>query len=291
MNSTFNINFNMNRKKPYYTQKFRPEWKNNSLLKDWIEEVEDSTLVRCKFCKSSMSARLADLSAHALTKKHIKSSEPFSCARQTKLPYQSISNDMKLKAATLEANLSLFINSHCAISSIDHLSEVIKLCLKGNNITDHVQLHRTKCTAILKNIIYPYFKSNLKEDIGSSVYSLLLDESTDISVNKQLGVCIIYYSELKKSIVSTFLNLIELESGTAVSVIKGIKQTLSIYELDILNMRGIGCDNASVMVGQHSGVFALLQKEVQHLVLVRCICHSIQLAVSAAVSNSLPDYF
>jgi len=92
-----------------------------------------------------MSARLADLSAHAHTKKHIKSSEPFSCARQTRLSFQSISNDTKLKAATLEANLFLFINSHCAISSIDHLSEVIKLCLKSNNITDHVQLHRTKC--------------------------------------------------------------------------------------------------------------------------------------------------
>lgn len=134
------------------------------------------------------------------------------------------------------------------------------MCLKGNNVTDHVQLHRTKCTGILKNMIYPYFKSNLKENIGSSVYSLLLDESTDISVNKQLGASIIYYSEFKKSIISTFLNLIELESGTAVSVIKGIKRILLLYELDILNMRGIGCDNASVMVGQHSGVFALLQK-------------------------------
>lgn len=55
-------------------------------------------------------------------------------------------------------------------------------------------------------------------------------------------------------------------------------------------MQGIGCDNASVMVGQHSGVFALLKKEIQHLVLVRCICHSVQLAVSAAVTYSLPDY-
>lgn len=65
--------------------------------------------------------------------------------------------------------MSLFVNSHCAISSVDHLSELIKLCFKGNN----VQLYRTKCTGILRNIIFPYFKTNLKEDIGSSVYSLL----------------------------------------------------------------------------------------------------------------------
>ncbi|CAI6365618.1 unnamed protein product [Macrosiphum euphorbiae] len=279
----------MNRKSPY-PQKFREKWKNNVLLKDWIEEVEEKTLVKCKFCKSTMSARLADLSAHAHTKKHLKSSEPFSCNRQNKLPFKAVSNDTKLKSATLEANMSLFVNSHCAISSVDHLSELIKLCFKGNNVADYVQLHRTKCTGILRNIIFPYFKINLKEDIGSSVYSLLLDESTDISVIKQLGVCIIYYSQSKKSIVTTFLSLIELESGTAVSVVKGVKECILMYDLNILNMQGIGCDNASVMVGQHSGVFTLLKKEVQHLVLVRCICHSVQLAVSAAVSNYLPDY-
>lgn len=48
-----------------------------------------------------------------------------------------------------------------------------------------------------------------------------------------------------------------------------------MYNLNILNMRVIGCDNASVMVSQHSGVFTLLQEEVRHLVLVRCMCHSI----------------
>lgn len=147
-------------------------------------------------------------------------------------------------------------------------------------------MHRTKCTGILKNIIYPYFQNNLKEDIGTSVYSLLLDESTDISVKKQLGVCIIYYSEFKKSIVSTFLNVIELDSGTAVSMVEGIKQSLLAYELNIQNVRGIGCDNASVMVGQHSGVCVLLKNEVKHLILLRCMRHSIQLAVS----NNLPDH-
>ncbi|KAF0760446.1 Uncharacterized protein FWK35_00017198 [Aphis craccivora] len=212
----------MNRKTPY-PQKFRPGMKNNSLLKDWIEEVEDKTL-------STMSARIADLSAHAHTEKHLKSAEPFSCARQGKLPFQAISNDIKLKAATLEANMSLLVNS--------------------NTVADHVQLHRTKCTGILKNIIFPYFKSNLNEDIGSSVYSLLLDESTDISVVKQLGYAL--------------SSTLKLESGSAVSVVKALTESLLMYDLNILNMQGITCDNASVMVGQHS--------------------------VSAAVSNSLPDY-
>lgn len=55
-------------------------------------------------------------------------------------------------------------------------------------------------------------------------------------------------------------------------------------------MRGIGCDNASVMTGKDNGVYALLKKEVNHLVLVICVNHSIQLAVTVAATKVLPDH-
>lgn len=44
-----------------------------------------------------MYARLVDLYAHANTKKHVKSSETFSSAQQTKLPFYSVLNDTQLK--------------------------------------------------------------------------------------------------------------------------------------------------------------------------------------------------
>lgn len=101
----------------------------------------------------------------------------------------------------------------------------------------------TEYTGSINNIMFPYFKTNLKEDIGQNVLSILLDESTDIGVHKQLGVCIVYYSEIQKTIVSTFLNMIELEAGNAVSLFIGLKHILSVYSLDLQNIRGMGCDN------------------------------------------------
>lgn len=47
-------------------------------------------------------------------------------------------------------------------------------------------------------------------------------------------------------------------------------------------MRGVGTDNASVMVGINNGVYQKLKSEVNNLVLIPCVCHSIQLAVSSA---------
>jgi len=44
------------------------------------------------------------------------------------------------------------------------------------------------------------------------------------------------------------------------------------------------------MVGQHNGVYAKLSKEIKHIILIRCVCYSIQLAVSTTASEVLPDY-
>lgn len=89
-------------------------------------------------------------------------------------------------------------------------------------------------------------------------------------------------------IVSTFLGLIHVENGTAECIVQGIKDLLSSVKLKLTNLQGIGTDDASAMVGVNAGGYAILKKEAPHLVLVRCVCHSLQLAVSKATENTLP---
>jgi len=50
-----------------------------------------------------------------------------------------------------------------------------------------MKLHRTKCTNIIKNVLAIHFVEDLRIDIEDSKFSLLLNESTDISVAKLLG--------------------------------------------------------------------------------------------------------
>lgn len=53
---------------------------------------------------------------------------------------------------------------------------------------------------------------------------------------------------------------------------------------------GIGTDNASVMAGINNGVFKILKEEynLHHLIFKKCVCHSIQLAVSHASQETIP---
>ncbi|KAM8701643.1 hypothetical protein ACLKA7_001852, partial [Drosophila subpalustris] len=66
-----------------------------------------------------------------------------------------------------------------------------------------------------------------EEDIGDAKYSLLLDESTDISVCKILGVAINYFSSTRSVMVSTFLSLVPLEEGYSESIVNSLSQRLS----------------------------------------------------------------
>ncbi|XP_044570417.1 uncharacterized protein LOC6493163 isoform X3 [Drosophila ananassae] len=270
--------------KVLYTQKFRDAWLQASEFKAWIRKDEtDLTKAYCSYCKCSIKTKLFDLRAHAETKKHISASSCFS--QSNKISFSR----MPKKQTEQEAALCLFIAEHTAIAQIDHLS---RLCVHNFGACPSaakIRLGRTKCTSIINNVLAQHFDEDLTADIGDSNYSLLLDESTDVSVTKLVGVAINYFSVKCGAIVSTFLSLIPIESGDAVSIAEGVRQELVRLKININKMVGIGTDNASVMTGVKRSVYTELKKDVPSLILIKCVCHSVQLSVNHACAKCLPD--
>lgn len=201
---------------------------------------------------------------------------------QLQIPFKSVKvSDIQKE----EGRLALFTAAHTSLKIIDHLGLVVNHAHRDDC---KIRLHRTKCSNILRNVISPHFIEGLRSDLKNQQYSLLLDESTDIAVHKYLGIVIIYYSNTLKKIVSTFLDLVELEECNADGIVAAIKKTLKKFNLPLENLMGIGTDNAAVMTGINNGVYAKLKSSLPHLILVRCLCHSLQLAVSAAAKEFLP---
>ncbi|XP_077276673.1 zinc finger protein 862-like isoform X1 [Temnothorax americanus] len=143
------------------------------------------------------------------------------------------------------------------------------LHFKDSQAVKRMKMHRTKCSEIIKNVLGPYFNNELLSDIGNGKYSLLLDESNDVSVNKLLGIVIIYYSDKQGKTISSFLALTKLEICNAEGIVNALKKTLEEMKLDLQNLLAIGTDNASVMVGINNGVYAKLKAEVLSLILIR----------------------
>ncbi|XP_045104381.1 uncharacterized protein LOC123499914 [Portunus trituberculatus] len=182
----------------------------------------------------------------------------------------------------------LFIAEHCSLRVVDHLSELCKVRFADSKGCKDFKLKRTKCSAIVCNVLAPHFSSDLKDDIGDQKFSLLIDESNDITVTKLLGIAIRFYSRSKKKIVVTFLDLVELPDCDSTGICDALKRSLKNSGLELQKLTAIGTDNASVMTGVNSGVYAKLKTEVPHLILIKCVCHSLQLAVSHATAQCLP---
>lgn len=103
-----------------------------------------------------------------------------------------------------------------------------------------------------------------------------------------LGIVIIYHSKTKKEVISTFLCLTEIESANADFISKTIIAELKTYNLVLSNLLEIGTDNASAIVGKHQSVYVELKKLVPNLVLIKCVCHSIQLSVTRSWKKTMP---
>lgn len=84
---------------------------------------------------------------------------------------------------------------HSALLTMDHLGEVIARNAKGSKL-GNIRMHRTKCTKILTNVVSPALKEELIADVQGKKFSLIVDETTDVSTEKQLCV-IVRYSTAK----------------------------------------------------------------------------------------------
>lgn len=258
-------------KKAPYEQKFRPLWLNDPCLKNWLTVVETTQgqKAKCKHCNTYLTNRYAALKLHSESQKHKSLVKIIVGRTQQKIPFKPYTDiDLNLQKAA-EAQIALYVTCHSSINACDHLNNICKKSFKNHTAADNLQIHRTKCTNIIKNVFAPHFVKDLDDDLKDMPYSLLIDESTDVSVTKYLGIVIIYYSKILKQVVETFLDMPELPECNAEAIVTTLKDNLLKHNLKIKNLRGLGTDNASVMVGVNNGVYAKLKEDAPNLVLVR----------------------
>lgn len=242
----------------------------------------------CKLCVSPLRAHKTDLEKHMKTKTHKDKEIRFSKTQPKLASFGYSSNkDTLSNEKIMDIKMSTYIAAHSSIRSIDHLSEVLKTCGIGSPL-ENIQLHRSKCSAIIKNVLEPAMLKELLEEVGNQSYSIILDESTDLTTEKYMAYCIRYYNSKLEKIVVDFLGFQEVFEATANALHKCFKSFLSEIGLNLKNLIAIGTDGASNLCGKNHSLFTLLQADIPHLQLLKCVCHSLSLCASKA-STELPS--
>lgn len=182
----------------------------------------------------------------------------------------------------------MFVAEHnLALSVMDHLPKLIMSAFPDSEIAKQIKCGRKRTTKLLTKVIAPYNAQCIADQIRSGTpYSLIIDETTDISSAKCLAIVLRFNQNGQTR--DRFLQLVEMENLEAVAILNAVKKVLKEHNLPFNNMIAFAADNASVMMGKTGGVRGLLLKELPHLFVLGCICHSFALC-SEAACEELPS--
>ena len=122
----------------------------------------------------------------------------------------------------------------------------------------------------------------------SQFFSVLADETTDVSTTEQLSICVRFvettHSQIKVRV--EFLGFVAITSTTGESIAKAILSILDKLGLDVYLLHGQGYDGASNMSGKFRGVQAIVKSRVPSAVYLHCRAHSLNLAIVHSCDNS-----
>jgi hypothetical protein len=194
-----------------YFKQYRKDWEDLPECKNWLSGEGDTA--HCKLCKADLRPHLADLKKHALGKKHLSfvQAKNFQPAVSLFKPLEDLPTNKKRR---MELRIALQTAVCASFRSLDSLGSILEQELGRGCF----QMRRTKCIALVKKVLGPHFQDELKKDIQKTPFSFLIDESTDVSTSKLLGVSIRYFSKSVNKVVSTFLSLVEVEQSDAVAL-------------------------------------------------------------------------
>ncbi|KAJ8365182.1 hypothetical protein SKAU_G00140130 [Synaphobranchus kaupii] len=92
------------------------------------------------------------------------------------------------------------------------------------------------------------------KDISASVaIGLEVDETTDVSVKKQLDVHV-RCMDKEGLLYSQFLDLVTVSDGRADTIVKAIREVLTKKNIPTQKIYSLGTDGAAVMTGRFKGV-------------------------------------
>ncbi|XP_034938252.1 uncharacterized protein [Chelonus insularis] len=236
-------------------QKFRSEWLSESDFSTWlIPDKSDIYKATCILCKTSMKAEICVIRTHAKGQTHMRNIS--GTKKQTPITTfteSNINNNSNNSVHRAEIKLCGFLSKHnLSFKIMDHLGPLLKSCFPDSQIAQKIQMKSTKSSAIVKNVIVVSEKEYLANKLKNNKFSILVDESTDISAIKALCIVIRFYDCEASNIVSRFWDLCQVfsdtnlvDAATAEHLFNIVKLSFDEYQIPYSNIIGFVSDGCN----------------------------------------------
>ena len=140
------------------------------------------------------------------------------------------------------------------------------------NVLENLKLTSLDIQKDIINVIAVETLNTIIRDIGDRCFSILVDESRDVSTKEQMAIVLRYVNE-KGNVVESFLGVEHVTSTTASSLKGEIDVMLSRHGLSIFKCHRQGYDRASNMNREFKGLKTLILKENESAYYIHCFAH------------------
>lgn len=260
-----------------------------SSFKGWLKELPNNPYsCRCEVCGVELTCGKSELLRHASSAKHVKKLGQGQ-TRSISSFFGKTAEQLRLDENVSHAEIKIsnfFAHHNVAFQTVDHLIPLLKDCFKDSKICQNLTLGRLKTTNIIKNVISQKETMDLSSQLRLTNFSVLVDETTDISANKLLCIVVRFINQ-EGELCDRLLEVVTIDAKecTAEKVFQSFKNCLESKNIPLSKIIGFAADNASIMVGKHNSFMTRLQGETKALVVLPCICHSAALVASNACSK------
>ncbi|CAI6357860.1 unnamed protein product [Macrosiphum euphorbiae] len=244
---------------------FREDWlskidTNGHEIKDWASKFSDHVAF-CKVCGSKINVEkgFQALSQHALMKKHITSAKNKLSASQLHLSSGSLTSSNPSTGAQVISLHSTRENacrvellwtmkvvaSNYSASSCSDVPEIFN-CMFPGAVPKDFTLSRTKFRYLLTYALEPYFKDQLISDMNNTYYTLMFDETTNVTGAKELQIAVRYWSSRSNCIVCHHLKTFFIGKATGEDLFFKLKEALTSFDLSLHKLIMVGSDGPNI---------------------------------------------
>lgn len=153
------------------------------------------------------------------------------------------------------------------------------------NVDSHTTYQHSDSIHEMQEAICKVISSDvIKELKEAKFYSVLLDESTDISVQQNLLIFVRHVNALGEP-VTKYLQIEKLKGATAEIIYTVLQNVLQQHGLGLSSCVAVATDGAANMTGSKSGVTTRMKKDHAHIVAIHCVAHRLALAAGKAADE------
>lgn len=175
------------------------------------------TYYKCSLCSRTLKCGTSGLTAlkrHVTRGSHLEKVKTTEEENRASNFFEMVQKESTVdkSARTLELQAALFIVSkNLPFSIADDFIDFLKKMHINPQVQSKLRCRRTKCKALICNVIGEQARRELVGKMRAGKFSVMIDEATDDTVTKHLGVCVRSIGSKPFTVVDEFLGLFEVE--------------------------------------------------------------------------------